>query len=510
MAKLILILGDQLSENLSSLKEFDPHQDKIVMAEVMDEAQYVKHHKKKIAFLFAAMRHFAEHLRNKGFSVDYYAIDRDTPLKSLEEAVQNSLKGQSFGQLIITEPGEYRLLQIMQNWRDDWDITVEIRNDDRFLCSHDDFEQWAGDKPKSLRMEFFYRMMRKRLNLLMDDDKPVGGKWNYDHDNRARLPKDITIPKRPTFTQDATTQQALKDVESHFSHHFGTLGHFDYPVTKAEANDYLDWFIKHALPDFGTYQDAMQEGDALLFHSHLSGLINCGLLDPLTCCHAAETAYREDQAPLNAVEGFIRQIIGWREFLRGIYWLKMPDYACANALKATRPLPQYFWTGKTKMNCLKQAIQDTHDLAYAHHIQRLMVIGNFCLIAGIEPKQVQEWFLAVYHDAYEWVELPNVSGMALFADGGFLASKPYAASGSYIHKMSNYCGNCAYRVQDKTGKDACPFNLLYWDFMDRHEETLSSNHRMGMIYRNWAKAPDDRKTLIRKEAAQLLDDIERL
>lgn len=507
MSNIILLLGDQLSTDISALEDFDKNNDIIIMAEVQSEASYVKHHKRKIAFLFSAMRHFAQALQDDGYTVKYQKFDDKNAEPDLEAVLQKHLKDASFERLVLTEPGEWRLMQCFQNWRDQWDITVEIRNDNRFLCSHDMFRDWAGDKKKGLRMEFFYRKMRKKLNLLMEGDDPVGGKWNYDHENRSRLPEDVIPPTRPEFEPDDITQDVLKIVDDHFSSHIGSLDNFDYPVTATDGQAYLDWFIEKALPKFGTYQDAMKEGDALLFHSHLSGLINCGLLSPLACCDAAQKAYHSGHAPLNAVEGFIRQIIGWREFMRGIYWLKMPEYAAENALNAKRDLPDFFWTGETKLNCLHHAVEDTKALGYAHHIQRLMVLGNFCLLAGIDPKQVQEWFLAVYHDAYEWVELPNVSGMALFADGGFLASKPYAASGSYINKMSNYCKNCAYKVQDKTGENACPFNILYWDFMARNQEALRDNHRMGMTYRTWDKMTDEKQTTIQKEAETFLKSL---
>ena len=281
------------------------------------------------------------------------------------------------------------------------------------------------------------------------------------------------MPDRPTYPPDATTEEVLALVRERFGNHFGRLDAFDYPVTRKQAKGYLRWFVQEALPSFGSYQDAMVEGQPLLFHSHLSALINCGLLLPAECCEAALAAYGKDAAPLNAVEGFVRQIIGWREFIRGIYWREMPSYAARNALGAHRPLPDFFWTGATELNCMAQCIGETRDNAYAHHIQRLMVLGNFCLLAGLDPRQVQEWYLVVYHDAYEWVEMPNVVGMILHADDGLFATKPYAASGNYINRMSDYCENCRYDVKQRTGDDACPFNYLYWDFMARNAGRLS-------------------------------------
>jgi deoxyribodipyrimidine photolyase-related protein len=333
----------------------------------------------------------------------------------------------------------------------------------------------------------------------------AGGDWNYDAENRKALPDSIRVPDRPEFAPDETTREMMELVADRFDGHFGDLEPFDYPVTAKDAKAYLDWFVAEALPCFGDWQDAMKQGEPLLFHSHLSTLINCGLLDPRECCEKAEQAYRDGKAPLNAVEGFIRQIIGWREFIRGVYWLKMPDYADSNALEATRGLPGFFWTGETQMNCLGQAISETRSNAYAHHIQRLMVIGNFCLIAGIDPKQVQEWFLIVYSDAYEWVEMPNVVGMALFADGGFVASKPYAASGAYINKMSDYCGSCRFDVKQKSGEKACPFNYLYWNFLSENEKVLKKNHRMGLIMGSLGKMKKERLEEVRSDSARFFD-----
>jgi deoxyribodipyrimidine photolyase-related protein len=509
---LRFVLGDQLSRQLSSLADADPQNDVIFMAEVMDEATSVRHHKKKIAFLFSAMRHFAEELRKDGYTVDYLALDGENNPGDFGGALKRAVERHSPCRVVMTEPSEWRVLQAAHDWREELDVDLDIRADGRFLASHEDFVSWATDKdggqPKTLRMEYFYREMRRRTGYLMDDGEPAGGEWNYDSENRKALPDDVDIPVRPRFEPDEVTTEVMDLVAERFPKHFGDIEPFDYPVTRADAVSYLEWSIDEALPGFGDWQDAMHEGEPLLFHSHLSALINCGLLDPRECCERAEKAYRKGDAPLNAVEGFIRQIIGWREFIRGVYWLKMPDYADVNALSARRSLPAFFWTGDTGMNCLAQSISETRTNAYAHHIQRLMVIGNFCLLAGIDPREVQEWFLIVYFDAYEWVEMPNVVGMALFADGGFLASKPYAASGSYINKMSNYCGSCRYSVKQKNGENACPFNYLYWNFLKENQKLLKSNHRMGLIMGQLGKMSDGKLKAVDEDAKRFFESDE--
>ncbi|WP_127142984.1 cryptochrome/photolyase family protein [Pelagibacterium montanilacus] len=502
-----LILGDQLSRGLASLRDCDQENDLLVMAEVMEEASYVRHHKKKLVFVFSAMRHFARDLEAAGYRVRYLRLDDpDTP-GSLDEVISKVVREHRPERVVLTEPGEYRVLQKFEDWREDMEISVVIREDDRFIASRQDFADWAGDGRKNLRMEFFYREMRRRTGYLMDGDKPVGGSWNYDAANRKPIPKSVVPPERPTSRPDEITREVIEMVGARFADNFGDLEPFDYPVTRRAALHALHWFVAHALEDFGTYQDAMREGDPLLFHAHLSALINIGLLDPREVCDRAIAAYEDGAAPLNAVEGFVRQIIGWREFIRGVYWREMPGYATRNALEARRALPDFFWTAETEMNCLAQSIGDTRAHAYAHHIQRLMVIGNFCLLAGIDPRQVQEWFLLVYHDAYEWVELPNVSGMALYADGGVFASKPYAASGAYIHRMSDYCGSCAYDVKARTGEKACPFNALYWNFIEVNRDRLASNTRMAMPLKTLERFDPGERDEIAKSAAAFLETL---
>jgi deoxyribodipyrimidine photolyase-related protein len=501
---LRLVLGDQLSRNLSSLKDAEPGRDVIVMAELSDEATYVRHHVKKIAFVLSAMRHFAADLAGDGFEVDYRRLDDDDgAITSFTDALEAAVARHAAERIIVTEAAEWRVLSMQEAWKDRFDVPVEIRPDDRFIATHAEFARWAEDR-KSLRMEFFYRRMRAKTGYLMEDGEPAGGQWNYDAENRAPPKEGLSFPDRPEWSVDETTRAVLDLVASRFDNHFGDLEPFAYPVTRRQATHYLNWFVDHALADFGTFQDAMVQGEALMFHSHLSALINIGLLDPRECCDRAEAAWREGGVPLNAAEGFIRQIIGWREFIRGVYWLHMPGYADENALDARRDLPDWFWTGQTHMNCLRQAITETRQNAYAHHIQRLMVIGNFALLAGLDPRQVQEWFLIVYHDAYEWVEMPNVVGMALYADGGLFASKPYASSGAYINRMSDYCGNCRYAVTKKNGPKACPFNYLYWNFLTDNRERLSGNQRMGMMFGTLDRMGDEKRRAVREDSERFL------
>lgn len=505
--KLRLILGDQLSDAISSMTDADPDADVILMCELRTEATYVKHHKKKIAFLFSAMRHFAADLRDQCFTVRYTAYDDPDNTGTFLGEVRRALKATGAEGVVVTCPAEYRLTSEFETWSDTLNVAVDLRDDDRFLCTPTEFADWAEGR-KQLRMEYFYREMRRKYSVLMDGTDPVGGQWNFDAENR-KPPKDgLNVPDPTGFDTDDITQDVLKLVEAEFPDHFGDLHPFSFAVTRSQALDVLDNFIAQRLPQFGDYQDAMIEGEPWMFHSHVSFYLNCGLLGPLECIQKAEEAYHAGNAPLNAGEGFIRQILGWREYVRGIYWLKMPDYKSQNALNATRPLPDFFWTADTQMNCLRQCVTETKQNAYAHHIQRLMVLGNFALIAGLHPDEVNDWYLLVYADAYEWVELPNVSGMVLFADDGLLASKPYAASGAYINRMSNYCKSCRYKATKKNGPDACPFNYLYWDFLERNGEKLRGNPRMGLIYKSLQRMSDEKRAAVRNDSKRFFKALE--
>lgn len=503
---LRLILADQLTRGIASLNDLDPKQDVVLMAEVMEEASYVKHHKQKLVFLFSAMRAFAAELRAEGIEVDYVELDARGNSGSLGGEVSRAVKRHKPERLVLTEPGEWRVLEMFHDWREELDCDVLIREDDRFVCSRAEFEAWARDR-KTFRMEFFYREMRRKTGLLMDGDKPEGGQWNFDSENRKSLPKGEKPPKRLRFKPDGETMAVMAMVEARFPDNFGTLDDYGWAVTRKDALKALNEFLGQALQKFGDYQDAMKSGGPFIYHGLISPYLNAGLLTAREVCDAAEAVYGKGEAPLNAVEGFIRQIIGWREYVRGIYWLKMPEYRETNHLDAERKLPDLYWNAETDMNCLAHCVGDTRDHAYAHHIQRLMVLGNFALLAGVRPREVQDWYLLVYADAYEWVELPNVHGMVLFADGGMLGSKPYAASGAYIDRMSDYCGGCRYDVKQKAGEDACPFNYLYWDFLDRNAKTLSGNQRLAMPYRNLARFKPERVKEIRADAKRFLEGL---
>ncbi|MCB1122297.1 MAG: cryptochrome/photolyase family protein [Verrucomicrobiae bacterium] len=452
------------------------------------------------------MRHFAEALREKDVRVDYVKLDEPENTGSFTGEVERAIQRHGPDRLVVTEAGEWRVQEMIEGWSDKFGIPVEIREDDRFLCSRQEFAEWAEGK-KQLRMEFFYREMRRKTGWLMADGKPVGGQWNYDSDNRQSLPKkdQLQILERNAFKPDVVTHTVMDLVEERFSDHFGELEGFAWAVTREDALKALNHFITHKLPRFGDYQDAMKTGEDFLFHSIISPYLNVGLLDPREVCEAALEAYDKENAELNCVEGFVRQILGWREFVRGIYWMEMPEYPDTNYLNAHNKLPAFYWTGDTDMNCLRQAIEATKRNAYAHHIQRLMVTGNFALLAGISPKEVEEWYLLVYADALDWVELPNTHGMVLHADGGILGSKPYAASGAYINRMSDYCTGCKYNPRDKLGETACPLNYLYWNFIMANEEQLGDNPRMSMPYRNLKKMSDARKQEIAQASQDFLE-----
>jgi deoxyribodipyrimidine photolyase-related protein len=481
MRNLVLVLGDQLDASSAAFDGFDPARDAIWMAEVREESTHVWSHKARTALFLSAMRHFAEELREQGITVHYGTLGKTAP--SFAEQLTRDLKKLKPERLILVQPGDYRVAQALSAF------DPEVRSDRHFYADADEFAGFVAQR-KQLRLEFWYRQLRKKHDVLMDDGKPVGGEWNYDAENRRSFPKTGArsgpglIAEPLSFAPDAITQAVFADVEKHFADHPGSLGRFDWPVTRTQALAALDDFITHRLEEFGTYQDAMWTGRAYLYHSRLSAALNLKLLNPREVVDAAEAAYRAKRVPLAAAEGFIRQILGWREYVRGLYWQFMPDYADSNALEAHEPLPDFFWTGQTDMNCLRHTITQTLEYGYAHHIQRLMITGLYALLFGIQPRAIHEWYLAVYVDAVEWVELPNVLGMSQFADGGVMASKPYAASGKYIERMSNYCQGCAYKPGEATGERACPFTTMYWDFLGRHRERLEGNMRMKMQVRN--------------------------
>jgi deoxyribodipyrimidine photolyase-related protein len=499
VGRLILILGDQLTDDIAALRAGDKTTDVVVMAEVMAEGTYVPHHPQKIILILSAMRKFAEHLRDQGWKVAYSRLD--DPGNSHSIAGELLRRAAEFGadQVIATQPGEWRLDQALR----DAPLRMTILPDDRFICSNTEFAAWA-DGRKQLRMEYFYRDMRRKTGLLMEGDKPAGGQWNFDHDNRKPAKPDLFRTPPLRFAPDSVTEDVIRLVEARFPNQFGKARPFLWATDRAGALAALDHFMTHTLPTFGDYQDAMLVSDPILSHSLLSPYLNIGLLTPLEVCLRAQTEWQAGRIPINSAEGFIRQIIGWREFMRGIYFLQGPDYPKQNMLGHRRDLPALYWGAPTKMNCLSHAIAQTRDLAYAHHIQRLMVTGNFALLAGIDPYQVHEWYLAVYIDAFEWVEAPNTVGMSQFADGGIVGSKPYVSSGAYIDRMSDYCGSCAYSVKERSGPNACPFNLLYWHFLLRHRDRFQGNPRMGQMYRTWDKMEDGHKNRVLADADAFL------
>jgi deoxyribodipyrimidine photolyase-related protein len=507
MSALRIILGDHLSLDVGALADLVAGRDTVLMMEVMEENTYVRHHKQKIVLVLSAMRHFADALRQRGVTVDYIKLDAPGNTGSFTTEVRRAVARHRPSCIVVTEPSEWRVQAQVEGWAALTQTPVEVRADDRFFASRARFADWARGR-RGWRLEHFYREMRREQGILMEGEQPAGGEWNYDPANRKRLRSGAVPPDRLRFRPDETTHEVMRLVERRFPDHFGGLEEFGWPVTRADALRALDDFVSNGLPDFGDYQDAMKAGAPFLYHSLLSPALNLGLLSPREVCRAAETAWRSGAAPLNAVEAFVRQILGWREYVRGVYWTLMPDYADRNALQAARKLPSFYWTGDTDMHCLREAIDATARYAYSHHIQRLMVTGNFALLAGIAPREIERWYLAVYADAFEWVEMPNTLGMAVFADGGQMASKPYAASGAYSDRMSDFCSACAYDVKQKTGETACPFNYLYWAFLIRLKDRLSGNPRLAMPYRALAGWPREREAAILAEADAFLDQLD--
>jgi deoxyribodipyrimidine photolyase-related protein len=501
---LVVVLGDQLDPHGAALDGFDPARDRVWMAEVAEESTHVPAHRARIALFLAAMRHYADGLRARGWPVDYLALEKhDFP--GLAAALADSLARLRPQRVVWVRPGEHRVWRALAEVVRAAGVTLEERGERHFIATPEDFGAWAEDR-RELRLEYWYRLLRRKTGLLMDGDQPAGGRWNFDADNRQAFgregPGPLTAP-RP-FSPDATTREVLDLVARRFADHPGGLARFDWPVTPEQAWAALDDFIVHRLPRFGAYQDALWAGEPWLYHSRLSAALNLKLIDPMTVCRAAEAAWRGGHAPLAAVEGFVRQILGWREYVRGLYWRWMPDWLDWNALDAHAPLPAFYWTGETDMACLADAIGQTLEYGYAHHIQRLMVTGLYALLLGVEPRQVHAWYLAVYVDAVEWVELPNVLGMSQHADGGRMASKPYIASGKYLQRMSNYCATCRYRPDQAAGTDACPFTTLYWDFLDRHAQRFAGHPRLGQQVRNLERMAPAARAEIRRAATRHL------
>lgn len=483
---LVIVLGDQLDRRSAAFDDFDPKRDRVWMAEVQAEATRVPSSLPRIAVFIAAMRHFRAELERDGIAVHYQHGE------SLESCLQRTLATDKPQAVRLVEPGEWGVRERLRAVLRHAQVKFEELPDRHFLCSHEQFAAHARGR-KQLRQEFFYREMRRRHRVLLDaDGEPEGGAWNFDAENRGSFGRQgpaagSIVPPR-AFAPDAITRTAIEDVRTrHGATHVGELDAFDWPVTRTHALAALEDFIAHRLASFGEFQDAMWGGEPWLYHSRLAVALNLKLLDPREVIEAAENAYRRGAVPLAAAEGFIRQILGWREYVRGIYWQAMPEYLERNAMQATAPLPDFYWHGDTDMNCLHETIEQTLRFGYAHHIQRLMVTGLFAALFGVDPRRVHEWYLAVYVDAVEWVELPNTLGMSQYADGGVMASKPYVATGKYIDRMSDYCRRCRFDPALATGPRACPFTTLYWDYLFRHQRVLAGNPRMALQLRNAAR-----------------------
>ena len=504
MKKLRLILGDQLNINHSW---FDNSEEECtyVMMEIKDETSYVLHHVQKILAIFSAMRSFSEQLKEKNFNVIYIKIDDKDNEHSFEKNIKKIINKSNIKIFEYQQPDEYRLDLLFKKFQL-LGIQVNSTSSEHFLTSRDSVNEFFKGK-KQWRMEEFYRYMRKKYSILLQDEKPVGGKWNYDAENRKKWNGEpqTTLDFRPSHNHE----DLLKAIDDESIKYFGEnqATNFRWPINRDESLKLLEQFIKKDLCNFGNFQDAMHDENWRLFHSFLSFSLNTKMLSPLEIINKAEEALYESKLSLPSVEGFIRQILGWREYIRGVYWAQMPGYENNNFFNHTKNIPEWYWTGKTKMRCLSKSISQSLENSYAHHIQRLMIIGNFSLLAGIDPKHIHQWYLGIYIDAFEWVELPNTLGMSQYADGGLLATKPYVSSAAYINKMGNYCSKCNYNYKEKIGDNACPFNSLYWNFFDRHQDKLSKNPRLGIVNSQLKKMDENQKKEINKKANEHLDNI---
>ncbi len=494
--RLIIVLGDQLDAGAAVFEGFDPARDAVVMVEAREEAGYLRQAKKRLVLFFAAMRHFRDALRAKGWTVHYFPIDGAEPAATLADGIARVPAERRH----VTQPGDWRVLQALRGRFPD----LEVHPDRHFLVDPAEFQAWR-DGRKRLVLEDFYRWQRRRKGWLMEGAEPVGGAWNLDRQNRRSFGSDGPgfTPARPGSPPDAITREVMHTVERLFPDAPGSTEGFAEPVTRAAALEHLDRFVGERLVHFGDFQDAMATGQRTLWHSRLSACLNLKLLDPREVCARAIAAYEAGRAPLNAVEGFVRQILGWREFVRCVYWTEMPGYAGLNALDARAELPGFYWTGETEMACLGDALGGLIETGYAHHIQRLMVMGLFALLWGAHPYRFHQWHMELYNDAVDWVSLPNTLGMSQHGDGGIVGTKPYAASGAYIDRMSDHCGGCRYNPKKAVGADACPFTVLYWDFLACHRAQFVRNTRMRMQVRNLDAKPEDQMREIRRGAEAL-------
>ncbi len=504
---LVLVLGDQLDLDAAAFDGFDAAQDAVWMAEVTDESTHIASGKPRITMFLAAMRHFAVALQELGRPLHYTRLEDSVNAGNLAAQLLADVARLKPSRLLMTAPGDWRVLQALKVAAQSCGLPLEIREDRHFFSSVREFAEHARGR-KSLRMEFFYREQRKKHQILMDPAQtsaPVGGQWNYDADNRAAFGVEGPglLPARSRFEPDEVTREVIALVERRFAHHPGSLASFAWPLTRAHALQALQAFIAERLPLFGRYQDAIWPGDPWLYHAHLSAALNLKLLNPREVVAAAVAAYEAGQAPLASVEGFVRQILGWREYVRGVYWTQMPGYLELNALGAEQELPAWYWSGATDMACLRDAITQTLTQGYANHIQRLMVTGGYALMLGVRPQAVHAWYLAMYVDAVEWVELPNTLGMSQYADGGLMGSKPYIATGKYIDRMSPHCKGCRYDPAQRSGAKACPYTTLYWDFLMRHETAMAKNPRMALQVKNLARLSDGERQAVQSRAESI-------
>jgi deoxyribodipyrimidine photolyase-related protein len=497
------VLGDQLDSQSRAFDGFDARLDRVWMAEVAAESTHVPSHKARTALFLAAMRHFRDELRGRGITVEYRELGQHAA-RALGEALRADLDRLRPGRVIMVKAGEHRVAAEVEAAVTEAGLSLELVSDDHFFITSGEFDEWARGR-KELRLEYFYRWMRRRTGILMDGDEPAGGRWNFDAENRGSFSAvgPGWLPSPAAFPPDDITREVIDVVEGELPGNPGRLDAFDWPVTRAQALAALDDFVTNRLPLFGRWQDAMWRGEPWLYHSRIAASLNLKLLRPREVCDAAELAWRDGRAPLDAVEGFVRQILGWREYVRGIYWREMPSYRDRNALGAMQALPAFYWTGETDLACLRETIGQTLELGYAHHIQRLMVTGLFALLWGVRPEEVHQWYLSVYVDAVEWVELPNTLGMSQYADGGLLASKPYVATGKYIARMSNYCAGCRFRPDRAHGDDACPYTTLYWDFLARHRNRFARHPRLALQVRNLDRLQDGERAAIAARVTEL-------
>ncbi|TVQ53114.1 MAG: cryptochrome/photolyase family protein [Phycisphaerales bacterium] len=500
---LAIVLGDQLDHDSSIFDRIDPKRDVILMMEVREESEHVPSHRQRTTLFLSAMRHFALEQIERGYRVRYSTLDDESNTQDFTGEVTRAVQDLKPERIVLVEPGEQRVMTMVRSWRRSLkNITIDVLEDTHFLCTHEEFSKWAEGR-KNLVLEYFYREMRRRLNVLMTEDgKPRGGTWNYDKENRQTFKSAPRPPAPRRFRPDAVTREVMEMVNAQFPDAYGSLDSFGWPVTRKEALAALDDFLENRFARFGPYQDAMWTDQPFLYHSIISPAINLKLLNPREVVDRALNAASEYGVPLQSLEGFIRQIIGWREFIRGVYWREGRDYGKRNELDQHGSLPEFYWTGETDMQCMKHALGQVIEHGYGHHIQRLMVTGNFALISGISPRAISDWYLAMYVDAVDWVTLPNTLGMIMHADGGVVGSKPYAASGRYIQRMSNYCKECRYNPAKRTGDDACPFTTFYWDFLIRNRNRFESNQRMAMIMKNVERMSNDERVEITVSAKE--------